>query len=57
VGMFFLLLYKGSKPADIFLANPGLFAAIAAGMIVFGILINLAIAPAKSRKKAEPAAV
>jgi hypothetical protein len=56
VGMFFLLLYKGSKPADIFLANPGLFAAIAAGMIVFGILINLAIAPAKSRKKAEPAA-
>jgi hypothetical protein len=52
VGMFFLLLYKGSKPADIFLANPGLFAIVAAAMIVFGILINLAVAPAPARKKA-----
>lgn len=51
-GMFFLLLYKGSKPADIFLANPGMFGLIAGGMLIFGMLINLAIAPAKARKKA-----
>jgi hypothetical protein len=51
-GMFFLLLYKGSKPADIVLANPSLFGMIAGGMIIFGVLINLAIAPAKARKKA-----
>jgi hypothetical protein len=56
VGMFFLLLYKGSKPADIFLANPGLFGIIGGSMILFGVLINLAIAPAKARKKAVPQA-
>jgi len=50
-GMFFLLLYKGSRPADIFINNPGLFGIIAVCMIVFGVLINLAIAPAKPRKK------
>jgi hypothetical protein len=52
VGMFFLLLYKGSKPADIVLANLSLFGMIAAGMVVFGVLINLAIAPSKPHKKA-----
>jgi hypothetical protein len=57
VGMFFLLLYKGSKPADIVLANPSLFGMIAGGMIVFGVLINLAIAPSKARNKAVPKAV
>jgi hypothetical protein len=57
VGMFFMLLYKGSKPADIVLENPILFEGIAAAMVVFGVLINLAIAPAKSRKQAKPAEV
>jgi hypothetical protein len=57
VGMFFMLLYKGSKPADIVLSNPLLFEGIAAAMIVFGVLINLAIAPAKSRKQTKPAEV
>jgi hypothetical protein len=51
-GMFFLLLYKGSKPADIVGANPGLFGMIAGGMVLLGMLINLAVAPAKARKKA-----
>jgi hypothetical protein len=54
IGMFFLLLYKGSKPADIVLANPSLFGMIVAGMVVVGVLINLAIAPAKARKKVIP---
>lgn len=57
VGMFFMLLYKGSRPADIVLENPILFEGIAAAMIVFGVLINLAIAPAKSRKQTKPAEV
>jgi hypothetical protein len=56
-GMFFLLLYKGSKPADIVLENPNLFGMIAVGMVIFGVLINLAIAPAKTRKKAGPEAI
>jgi hypothetical protein len=57
VGMFFMLLYKGSQPADIVLENPILFEGIAAAMIIFGVLINLAIAPAKHRKQAKPAEV
>jgi hypothetical protein len=57
IGMFFLLLYKGSRPADLVLANPSLFGMIAAGMVVFGVLINLAVAPPKSRKKAVQQAV
>jgi hypothetical protein len=55
-GMFFLLLYKGSKPVEIMEANSGLFAIIAGGMILFGVLINLAFAPAKTRKKDVPGA-
>ncbi|MBM4103442.1 MAG: threonine/serine exporter family protein [Planctomycetes bacterium] len=55
VGMFFMLLYKGSLPADIVLENPILFEGIAAVMIVFGVLVNLAIAPAKKHKQTKSA--
>jgi hypothetical protein len=57
VGMFFMLLYKGSQPADIVLENPVLFEGIAAVMIVFGVLVNLAIAPAKHRRQVKPAEI
>jgi hypothetical protein len=57
VGMFFMLLYKGSRPADIILGNPLLFEGIAAAMVIFGVLINLAIAPVKHRKQAKPAEI
>jgi hypothetical protein len=53
-GLLLLLLYKGSKPVDYILECQGMLWMIALAMVGFGMLIDLALCPGRSKKKAAP---
>jgi len=49
LGMFFLLIFKGSKPIDYLILHSAMLAAVASGMIAFGTLAGLALCAAPSK--------
>ncbi len=56
LGMFFLLVFKGSKPVDYLLSRPALFALVALGMITLGTLASLVFCPARSKSSTKTTA-
>lgn len=52
VGLLLLLWYKGSKPIDYVLEQQAMLWLIASVMIFFGMLVELALCPKKSKPKA-----
>jgi len=51
LGMLFLLLFKGAAPIDMFAVNPPMYGWIAAAMVIFGILVELALCPTPKKRK------
>ncbi len=51
IGMLFLLLFKSASPIDMAAVNPPMYGWIAAAMVIFGILVELALCPAPKKRK------